>query len=106
MAAEVAHKNESGGRPHEPAVFHPATREVSMRKVMGHLVKVVIALAFVVALTFGLSQTVAAASVFCDTPMGVCDNNGDCFDACLEYNGTEFGGECIGEPGGCCMCLE
>jgi hypothetical protein len=78
-----------------------------MRNVMGHLVRGLIALVFAIALMFGVSQTVAASSALdCATPMGVCNNDDDCFDACLIYNNTPYGGECIGEPGGCCDCLE
>lgn len=69
------------------------------------LAKALVALLFASALTIGISRSLTAnASLACDTPTGVCTEHEDCDEACLIYNGTEFGGEC--QSGGCCMCLE
>lgn len=76
-----------------------------MRTSLAGIGKALIALLFAVALTFAVSQVLSANSgADCDTPTGVCIDNEDCLEACMTYNGTEFGGWCL--SGGCCLCLE
>jgi len=76
-----------------------------MRHRIATLCRVVIALFFAVALTFGVSQLVSATNVSqCDTDPGTCENNDDCDEACFEEGMWPFGGECQ-MPEECCLCL-
>lgn len=77
-----------------------------MRSRMAGVAKALMAVLFAVALAFGASQVIAAnAAQPCDTPEGTCADDGDCDDACDEYNNTQLGGMCQ-LPEGCCICLE
>jgi hypothetical protein len=68
-----------------------------MRDLFSRIARLLVAIAFVSALGFGLGQT---GFGICDTPPGSCTENWEC-----DYPVCEYGGHCWSVED-CCICLD